>query len=235
MLQIKNLDAGYGDIQVLRNITMDVNESEIVTVIGANGAGKTTLVKTISGLLPTKKGSITFFGKKINNIKANKIVAEGIVQVPEGRQLFPDMSVQENLEMGGFLVRDRKKFNDNLDAVYASFPILRERHNQSAKTLSGGEQQMLAIGRALMAAPKLIIFDEPSLGLAPLFVEKVYETIIHINSMLNITVLLIEQNVQKSCEISNRGFVLENGEVVLNGAGTDLLKNPHIQKAYLGL
>lgn len=235
MLQIENLDVYYGDVQVLKGVTLDVKEKELVAVIGANGAGKTTLMKTISGLLKPRKGTITFFDKRISGIDANKIVNQGIVQIPEGRLLFPDMTVQENLEMGGFQERDNSILAERMRTVYELFPILKDRSKQYGGTLSGGEQQMLAIGRGLMAGPKLMMFDEPSLGLAPKLVKQIFEMVLHINKELGVTVLLVEQNVAYSCDISDRAFVMENGKIVLQGAGGEMLANEHVRQAYLGL
>jgi len=235
MLQVEGIDVYYGDVQVLKSVTLDVQEKELVAVIGANGAGKTTLIKTISGLLKPRKGSVFFDGKRIDNINANKVVARGIVQVPEGRLLFPDMTVRENLEMGGYLVNNKQLLQEHLKSVYELFPMLQERGNQFAGTMSGGEQQMLAVGRALMSTPRLIMLDEPSLGLAPKLVQSIFEMIVRINKELGMTVLLVEQNVQHSCQISDRAFVIENGEVVLQGPGPDMLENDHVRRAYLGL
>ncbi len=235
MLQVEGIDVYYGDVQVLKEISLDVQEKELVAVIGANGAGKTTLIKTISGLLKPRKGSISFEGKRISNIDADKVVSQGIVQVPEGRLLFPDMTVRENLEMGGYLVKQPRLLRERLDSVYHLFPVLLEREQQAAGTMSGGEQQMVAIGRALMSSPKLIMFDEPSLGLAPKLVQSIFEMVVRINKELGITILLVEQNVQHSCQISDRAFVIENGEVVLQGTGPEMLANDHVRRAYLGL
>ncbi len=235
MLQVEGIDVYYGDVQVLKEISLDVQEKELVAVIGANGAGKTTLIKTISGLLKPRKGSISFEGKRISNIDADKVVSQGIVQVPEGRLLFPDMTVRENLEMGGYLVKQPQLLRERLNSVYHLFPVLLEREQQAAGTMSGGEQQMVAIGRALMSSPKLIMFDEPSLGLAPKLVQSIFEMVVRINKELGITILLVEQNVQHSCQISDRAFVIENGEVVLQGTGPEMLANDHVRRAYLGL
>jgi branched-chain amino acid transport system ATP-binding protein len=235
MLQVDGIDVAYGDVQVLKNVHLEVNEKELVAVIGANGAGKTTLINTISGILKPQKGTITFLGKRISNIPANRIVAEGIVQVPEGRLLFPEMSVRENLEMGGYLLKNRQAVLERLDSVYQLFPRLAEREKQAAGTMSGGEQQMVAIGRALMPSPKMIMFDEPSLGLAPKLVQSIFEMVLKINKQLGITVLLVEQNVQHSCQISDKAFVIENGEIVLQGTGAEMLQNDHVRRAYLGL
>jgi len=235
MLQVDGIDVGYGDVQVLKQVSLAVQEKELVAVIGANGAGKTTLINTISGILKPHKGTVTFNGKRISSYAANKIVAEGIVQVPEGRLLFPDMTVRENLEMGAFLLSDGRALRERLNAVYELFPILKEREKQAAGTMSGGEQQMLAIGRALMSSPKLMLFDEPSLGLAPKLVQSIFDMVLRINKQMGITVLLVEQNVQHSCQISDKAFVIENGEVVLSGTGAEMLQNSHVRRAYLGL
>jgi branched-chain amino acid transport system ATP-binding protein len=235
MLQVDGIDVAYGDVQVLKNVHLEVNEKELVAVIGANGAGKTTLINAISGILKPQKGTITFQGKRISAYPANRVVAEGIVQVPEGRLLFPDMTVRENLEMGAYLIRNRQTAQARLDSVYELFPRLAEREKQAAGTMSGGEQQMVAIGRALMSDPKMIMFDEPSLGLAPKLVISIFEMVMRINKELGITVLLVEQNVQHSCQISDRAFVMENGEIVLQGTGAEMLQNEHVRRAYLGL
>jgi len=235
MLQVDGIDVYYGDVQVLKKISLDVREKELVAVIGANGAGKTTLLKSISSLLKPRNGSITFFGKPISDMEAHKVVTEGIVQVPEGRLLFPEMSVQENLEMGGFQLKNREILAQRMESVYEMFPILRERRRQLAGTLSGGEQQMLAIGRGMVAAPKLMMLDEPSLGLSPKLVQSIFELVVRINKELGITVLLVEQNVQHSCQISDRAYVIENGEVVIRGSGHDMLENEHVRRAYLGI
>ncbi len=235
MLTVNNIDVYYGDVQVLRDVSMDVQDKELVAVIGANGAGKTTLIRTISGLLKPKTGGITFDGKTISQLPGHRIVAEGIVQVPEGRLLFPEMTVFENLQMGAYLIRNNAVFEKNLKIVFDLFPRLQERRKQLAGTLSGGEQQMVAIGRALMAEPKMVLFDEPSLGLSPKLVETIFDMVLRINKELGITVLLVEQNVQYSCQISNRAFVIENGAVVLSGTGEEMLENEHVRAAYLGV
>ncbi len=235
MLQVDNIDVYYGDVQVLRGITLDVKDKELVAVIGANGAGKTTLIRTITGLLKPRKGAIHFDGRCLSEMPGHRIVSQGVVQVPEGRLLFPEMTVLENLQMGAFQVRDKRAYADHLDMVYQLFPRLKEREKQFAGTLSGGEQQMVAVGRALMSSPKMILFDEPSLGLSPKLVQSIFEMVVRINKELGITVLLVEQNVQHSCQISDRAFVIENGEVVLYGCGADMLQNEHVRRAYLGL
>ena len=235
MLQVDGIDVGYGDVQVLKGVSLEVQDKELVAVIGANGAGKTTLINTISGILKPHKGTVTFNGKRISQLSAHKIVGEGIVQVPEGRLLFPDMTVRENLEMGAFLLSAGGELRRRLDSVYQLFPILKDREKQPAGTMSGGEQQMLAVGRALMSSPKLMMFDEPSLGLAPKLVQAIFDLVLQINKQMGITVLLVEQNVQHSCQISDRAFVIENGEVVLQGTGAEMLQNSHVRRAYLGL
>ncbi len=235
MLQVSNVDAGYGDVQVLFDVSLDIKEGELVAVIGANGAGKTTLLKTISGIMKPQKGSIRFGDKTISQQEPDRTVGDGIIHVPEGRLLFPDMSVKENLRLGAFLVKDKKTIAEREETVYAMFPRLKEREGQMAGTLSGGEQQMLAIGRGMMAGPKLLMLDEPSLGLSPKLVHQVFDLTLRINREWGVTVLLVEQNVRLSCEISNRAFVLENGRMVLQGAGSEMLSNEHVRRAYLGL
>jgi branched-chain amino acid transport system ATP-binding protein len=235
MLQVDNVDVAYGDVQVLHEVSLDIQEGELVAVIGANGAGKTTLLKTISGLLRPLNGSISYEGTTISNQNPDRIVSNGIVHVPEGRLLFPEMSVRENLEMGAYQEKDKDKVAERFASVYELFPVLEERTSQMAGTLSGGEQQMLAVGRGLMAGPTLFMFDEPSLGLAPKLVQSIFEMVLHINKTLNVTVLLVEQNVRHSCEISDRAFVLENGRMVLHGSGQEMLENDHVREAYLGL
>lgn len=235
MLKVENIDVAYGDAQVLFDVSLDIKEGELVAVIGANGAGKTTLLKTISGLLNPQNGSISFLDKMISDQPPNKTVGDGIIQVPEGRLLFSDMSIEENLYMGAYLTKDKETIQERLASVYEMFPILEARSSQLAGTLSGGEQQMLAVGRGLMAGPVLLMLDEPSLGLAPMLVQQVFDLAQQINKELGVTVLLVEQNVRMSCEISDRAFVLENGRVVLQGPGKDMLENDHVRKAYLGL
>ena len=235
MLKVDRIDVAYGDVQVLHEVSLDIKVGELVAVIGANGAGKTTMLKTISGLLRPFNGSISFDGSVISNLNPDRIVSNGIVHVPEGRLLFPEMSIRENLEMGAYLEKDKEKISERFVSVYEMFPVLEERSSQMAGTLSGGEQQMLAVGRGLMAGPKLFMFDEPSLGLAPKLVQSIFEMVLHINKTMNVTVLLVEQNVRRSCEISDRAFVLENGKMVLHGTGQEMLNNVHVREAYLGL
>ena len=233
MLEVKNINVFYDEIQVLWNLSLKVSKGELVTVIGPNGAGKTTLLKTISGLLIPKNGEILFLNEKINGLSPYKIVRKGIIQVPEGRRLFPYMSVIENLEMGAYTISESKK-KENLEFVFNLFPILKERKSQLAVTLSGGEQQMLAIARALMSSPKLLMLDEPSLGLAPKLVIKIFETINFLKEN-GITILLIEQNIKNALSLADKAYVLENGKIVLQGAGREILENNYVKTAYLGI
>jgi len=235
MLEVSEINVFYEAAQALWSVSFKVNEGELVSFIGANGAGKTTTLNTISGILHPKSGSINFFDKRIDNLSPFDIVELGIVHVPEGRHLFPYMTVMENLEVGAFIRNARNKMKDNLEYVLQLFPILKERKSQLAYTLSGGEQQMLAIARGLMEEPKFLMLDEPSLGLAPKLVKLVFETIMKINKERKVTLLLVEQNVRDSLEMADRAYVLEAGKVVLEGKGKDLLRNKHIKKAYLGL
>lgn len=236
MLRIKNLDAGYGKLKVLRKISMHVADGEIVTIIGANGAGKTTLLNTISGLLKTSAGEIFFEKQDISRSPAEKVVFLGCSLVPEGRQVFASMTVKENLLLGGYVQHKRGKkdlVKSGLEKAYAHFPVLKERERQLAGTLSGGEQQMLAIGRALMAGPRLIMMDEPSMGLAPLIVKDIFSIIVKLREEGN-TVLLVEQNAKAALGIADRGYVLETGRIILEGTAEDLLSNRDVQRAYLG-
>jgi branched-chain amino acid transport system ATP-binding protein len=234
VLKVSEIDAYYGDMQALRNVSIDVNRGEVVSVIGSNGAGKSTLLKTVSGMLRPRTGSISLNGNEISRAPTSKIVENGISHVPEGRQIFPTMTVLENLEMGAQFPRTRKVQRETIEQVFTYFPRLKERLEQKAGTLSGGEQQMLAMGRGLMSLPTLMMLDEPSLGLAPVLVSTIFEIIEQINRQ-GTAILLIEQNVFHSLKISDRGYVLENGEIALSGAGSELLENPHIRKTYLGL
>jgi branched-chain amino acid transport system ATP-binding protein len=234
LLGLNSVTTKYGDLTAIRNVSLTVEEGRIISIVGSNGAGKTTLLNTISGVLPCAEGTISFRDKEIAHMPPHEIVEEGIIQVPEGRLLFPYMSVLENLQLGAFNSRSRKEIPSLLDSVYNYFPKLIERADQLAGTLSGGEQQMVAIGRGLMARPKLLMLDEPSLGLSPLIVKSVFETIKKIKSD-GITVLLVEQNVLQSLMISDDVYVLENGEVVLTGQGKDLLNDPRVKEAYLGI
>lgn len=233
MLEVENISVHYGMIQAVKGISFEVKEGEIVSLIGANGAGKTTILRTISGLVRPSKGTILFEGKNIEKETSPKIVASGLVQVPEGRHVFTGMTVMENLELGAFLYKDKKESQEILTTVFDRFPILKERKNQDAATLSGGEQQMLAMGRALMSRPKLLLLDEPSMGLAPIFIKEIFSIIEEIKNQ-GTTVLLIEQNAKMALGIADRGYVLETGKIVLEGSGPELLNSPDIQKAYLG-
>lgn len=233
MLQIREIDVFYGVIQALKAISMEVEEGSIVTVIGANGAGKTTTLKTISGLLRARSGSILFKGLDISRQRPDKIVGLGISQVPEGRRVFPDLTVMENLEMGAYLRKDKKAIARDIDSVFDRLPRLRERTRQMAGTLSGGEQQMLAIGRALMSRPELMIMDEPSMGLAPLLVKDIFDIIQEINSQ-GTTILLVEQNARLALSIAHKAYVMETGEIVLSGLPEHLINSEDVKKAYLG-
>ena len=233
MLEVKNLSVHYGMIQAVRNVDFKVNEGEIVSLIGANGAGKSTILKTLSGLIHPSEGEIVYLGENIASTSAKKIVEKGLVQVPEGRHVFPGLTVKENLELGAFLRKDKEAIQKDMEDVFERFPILKERKDQDAQTLSGGEQQMLAMGRALMSRPKLLLLDEPSMGLAPIFIREIFKIIQEIQKT-GTTVLLIEQNAKRALSISNRAYVLETGSVVLSGTGQELLESDEIQKAYLG-
>ncbi|MDD2402410.1 MAG: ABC transporter ATP-binding protein [Clostridia bacterium] len=233
MLEIKNLNVHYGVIQALKNISLTVNNGEIVTLIGANGAGKTTTLRTISGLNKPTSGEILLEGKEITSLSAPQRVKLGISQVPEGRRIFPDMSVLENLELGAFLRNDKNNIKKDMENIYQRFPILSDRKRQTAGTLSGGEQQMLAMGRALMSRPRILLLDEPSMGLAPLLVREIFEIIKDINST-GTTILLVEQNASMALAIAHRAYVIETGTIVMSGTGEELAKSDEIQKAYLG-
>ena len=234
MLHIENIFVNYGSFQALSGISLDVNEGEIVALLGSNGAGKMTTINTASGLLRPTSGSVTFCGEDLSKYKLYEISRLGLVQVPEGRKLFPDMTVQENLYMGSYAKNVRPKRAENLDMCYEMFPKLHERRNQAAGSLSGGERQMVAIARALMQCPKLLMLDEPSLGLAPVIVQQVFEIIEKINKM-GTTILLVEQNVQASLEIADRAYVIETGRNVLNGTAQELLSSEEVTTAYLGI
>jgi branched-chain amino acid transport system ATP-binding protein len=233
LLELHDVHTFYGTIEALKGISIDVNEGEIVTLIGSNGAGKSTTLRSISGLTPPREGSIRFDGEEIGETPPQEIVHRGISQAPEGRRIFQRMSVRENLELGAYLRRDTEKMEKDLDRVFELFPRLKEREKQKGGTMSGGEQQMLAIGRAMMAEPKLLLLDEPSMGLAPVLVERIYETIVEINQQ-GTTILLVEQNANFALEVSHRGYVLETGSVALSDEASALRKNPDVQKAYLG-
>lgn len=233
MLEVKDLNVHYGVIHALKDVTMEVKEGEIVSLIGANGAGKTTLLHAISGLIKKTSGDILFLGTSLNKTSAKDIVKTGITQVPEGRHIFSGMSVYENLLMGAYLRKDKEGIKQDLKDIYSRFPILEQRSSQDASTLSGGEQQMLAMGRALMAQPKILLLDEPSMGLAPILVKEIFSIIKDINEK-GTTVLLVEQNAKMALSIANRAYVMETGKIVMSGTGAELIESPDIQKAYLG-
>ena len=234
MLEVCNVDTLYGKVQALWDICLEVNQSEIVALVGSNGAGKTTLVNTISGLVRPASGSVLFQGERIDTLPSHAIVGLGISHVPQGGRIFPEMNVRENLEMGSYPIHSWKQRDETFEQVYQIFPRLKERESQMARTLSGGEHQMLAIGRALMSKPKLCLFDEPSYGLAPKLVKEVFQTIQNLREQ-GITILLIEQNVRLALEIADRAYVLENGRLCLQGDCDELLQSDHVRKAYLGL
>ena len=233
MLEIKDLEVYYGMIQAIKGISFEVNEGEVIALIGANGAGKTTTLQTITGMLQAKKGHIFFEGEDITKVPGHKIVSMGMAHVPEGRRVFAHLSVLENLKLGAFTRKDKNEISESLEKVYKSFPRLEERKNQSDGTLSGGEQQMLAMGRALMSKPRIILMDEPSMGLSPIFVEEIFSIIKEI-SAAGTTVLLVEQNAKKALSIADRAYVLETGNIVLSGDAEELMNNESIKKAYLG-
>ncbi len=234
MLRVRGLQTFYGDLQALHGVTLEVREGEIVSVIGSNGAGKTTTLMTISGVLRPRRGEIEFDGRRIDSLKPAEIVRAGLGHVPEGRQLFPSMTVEENLAMGACTRRARGARRETLDRVYHLFPRLRERRHQVAGTLSGGEQQMVAIGRGLMSSPRLLMLDEPSLGLSPMLVSTIFDIIREINRG-GATILLVEQNLFRALKLSHRGYILENGQIVAEGPSNQLLRDPQVRTAYLGL
>ena len=234
LLELRNIEVGYGDLLALRGVSVSVEAGETLSVVGANGAGKTTMLRAISGLLPPRAGQILLDGTRLDTLPSHTIVERGVVQVPEGRKIFPSLTVLENLEMGSYISTARAHRREGLEQVLGLFPRLRERQRQAAGTMSGGEQQMLAIGRALMARPRVLMLDEPSLGLAPIVVKEIFRIIGEINRR-GTTVLLVEQNTRQALALSRRGYVLENGRVVLEGSGTDLLGNEHVKRAYLGM
>ena len=233
MLKVDHLSVNYGAIKAVRDVSFDLKKGEIVTLIGANGAGKSTILKTVSGLLHPASGDILFEGRSIAKMSAPKIVAEGISQVPEGRRIFAGMTVKENLQLGAYLRKDKDGIEKDMEAMFKRFPILKERLKQDAATLSGGEQQMLAMARALMARPKVLLLDESSMGLAPIYIQEIFDIVKSINKE-GMTVLLIEQNARQALSIADRGYVLASGEVKMSGTGHDLLNDPAVQKAYLG-
>ena len=233
MLKLENLEVAYGNIKAIKGISLEVNQGEIVTLIGSNGAGKSTTLRAISGILKPKSGSITFNGERIDGVEGHDIVAKGICQSPEGRRIFPKMSVDENLDLGAFLRNDKEGIAADRDRVLELFPRLRERIDQKAGTMSGGEQQMLAVGRALMGSPKLLLLDEPSMGLAPVLVDMIFETIEKINKQ-GTTILLVEQNALAALNVADRAYVLESGSIKMSGQAKDLISNDEVTKAYLG-
>jgi len=235
MLELQNIQAGYGNILAIKDIDLEINAGEIITLIGANGAGKSTTLMTICGIVPSRSGKIFFENQEIQHKEPDEIVRMGICQVPEGRHIFPQLTVQENLDMGAFLRRDKKEIKRDIDYVFSLFPILAERRGQDGGTLSGGEQQMLAMSRALMARPRLLLLDEPSMGLAPLVIRQIFEIIKQINAENRTTIFLVEQNANQALHIAHRGYVIENGRIVFSGKAEELLKNTDIQKAYLGI
>jgi len=235
MLEVKNIKTYYGNIQAIKGISLEISEGEIITLIGANGAGKTTTLMSISGIVPPKAGEILFMGKSLQDLTPNQIVAQGISQVPEGRRIFPFLTVAENLDMGAFLRNDTSEVQKDLEYVYELFPILADRRHQTGGTLSGGEQQMLAVGRALMARPRLLLLDEPSLGLAPLIVKQIFEIIRKVNDENKTTIFLVEQNANLALQVAHRGYVMENGKIILSDTSQNLLANEDVKKAYLGI
>ncbi len=235
MLELQHIHSFYGNIQALKGVSLNINEGEIISLIGANGAGKSTTLMSICGIVKPRSGKITFEGQSIHHLPADQIVTLGISQVPEGRHIFPHLSVRENLDMGAFLRTDKEDIKRDLDYVFSLFPILEERATQAGGNLSGGEQQMLAMSRALMARPKLLLLDEPSMGLAPLIITQIFEIIKKINKEQNTTIFLVEQNANQALQISDRGYVIENGKITLTQNASDLMQNPAVQKAYLGI
>jgi len=234
MLKLENVQTFYGNIQALKDVFIEISEGEIITLIGANGAGKTTTLMAVCGIVPPRSGEIFFMGEPITNMEPDKIVSLGICQVPEGRRIFPYLSVTENLDMGAFLRNDKAEKKKDMEYVFDLFPILAERRHQAGGTLSGGEQQMLAMSRALMARPRLLLLDEPSLGLAPFIVKKIFEIISKINAENNTTIFLVEQNANLALKVAARGYVMENGRIILTDSSKNLLANEDVKKAYLG-
>lgn len=233
LLQVRDLEVNYGLIKAIKGVSFDVNEGEVVALIGANGAGKTTIMHAVNGIIPKAGGSVSFAGNDITSTPAHKLVYQGMAQVPEGRRIFQELTVLENLQMGYYIKKDKAEYQNKLEEMYSHFPILKERSSQIAGTLSGGEQQMLAMSRALMSGPKLLLLDEPSMGLSPLYVSIIFDMIKTVNKM-GTTVLLVEQNAKKALSIANRAYVLEIGKIVKTGTGSELLGDEEIQKAYLG-
>ena len=235
MLKLIEIEAFYGNIQALKNVSMEISAGEIITLIGANGAGKTTTLMSISGIVPPRTGEILFMGNPIHQLPPNEIVSRGISQVPEGRRIFPYLTVMENLDMGAFLRTNKADVKKDMDYIFELFPILAQRRYQAGGTLSGGEQQMLAISRALMARPRLLLLDEPSLGLAPLVIRQIFEIIKKINTENNTTIFLVEQNANLALKVAHRGYVMENGRIILSDSAENLFANEAVKKAYLGI
>ncbi|PWM72158.1 MAG: ABC transporter ATP-binding protein [Bacillota bacterium] len=233
ILEVKDLKVNYGVIEAIKGVSFEVEQGEIIALIGANGAGKTTIMQTINGLLPAKEGQVLLNGENITNIPAHKIILKGMTQVPEGRRIFQELTVYDNLMLGAYTRKDKKEFKATIESVYEKFPILSERNKQIAGTLSGGEQQMLAMGRALMSHPRILLLDEPSMGLSPLYVNEIFQIIKEINEA-GTTVLLVEQNAKKALSVANRAYVLETGKIVLSGDAKELMHDESIRKAYLG-
>ena len=235
MLELKNIQTFYGNIQALKDVSLKISQGEIITLIGANGAGKTTTLMSVSGIVPPRSGEIRFMGAPIHTVSPDRIVALGICQVPEGRRIFPYLTVTENLDMGAFLRTDKAAIRQDMEYVFELFPILAERRHQPGGTLSGGEQQMLAISRSLMARPRLLLLDEPSLGLAPLVVKRIFEIIQKLNTESDATIFLVEQNANLALKIAHRGYVMENGRIILEDSASRLLANDEVKRAYLGI
>ena len=235
MLELKNIHTYYGNIQALKGVSIEVSEGEIITLIGANGAGKSTTLMSICGVVPPRTGEIFFMGQPIHQLNPNQIVSLGISQVPEGRRIFPYLTVMENIDMGAFLRTDKGGIKQDMDYIFSLFPILAERRNQAGGTLSGGEQQMLAISRALMAKPRLLLMDEPSLGLAPLVVQRIFDIIKKINTENKTTIFLVEQNANLALKVAHRGYVMETGRIAFSDSSSNLLSNEKVRKAYLGM
>ncbi len=235
MLELRQVHSYYGNIEALKGISLEIKEGEIISLIGANGAGKSTTLMSISNIVTPRQGEIIYEGNPIHTLETDEIVSRGICQVPEGRHIFPHLTVRENLDMGAFLRDDKNGIKSDLDYVYSLFPILSERTGQSGGTLSGGEQQMLAISRALMARPRLLLLDEPSMGLAPIIIVQIFDIIKKINKEQNTTIFLVEQNANQALQIADRAYVIENGKIILSDKADALLKNPDVQKAYLGI
>ena len=235
MLELKNVKTFYGNIQALKDVNIKISEGEIITLIGANGAGKSTTLMSICGIVPPRSGEIFFMGQPIQDLAPNEIVSLGICQVPEGRRIFPFLTVAENLDMGAFLRKDKENIKSDIDYIYELFPILAERRNQAGGTLSGGEQQMLAISRALMAKPRLLLLDEPSLGLAPIIVKRIFDIIQKINTESKTTIFLVEQNANLALKVAHRGYVMETGQVTFSDTAKNLMANDEVRRAYLGV